>query len=108
MMPLTHLHCERILALDSRNTENPNHTGKIMTQDDDKKPDFEHALKELENLVEQLESGELSLDETLKQFRRGVELTRHCQTVLDQAQQSVEQLMTLEVESNANPVEDLD
>ena len=79
-----------------------------MTQDDDKKPDFEHALKELENLVEQLESGELSLDETLKQFRRGVELTRHCQTVLDQAQQSVEQLMTLEVESNANPVEDLD
>ena len=36
---------------------------------------FEQALSELETLIEQLESGELSLDQSLKQFKRGVELT---------------------------------
>ena len=56
-------------------------------------PDFEKSLEELESLVEQLESGDLSLDDSLKQFKRGVELTRHCQGVLDQAQQAVEKLM---------------
>ena len=54
---------------------------------------FEQALSELETLIEQLESGELSLDQSLKQFKRGVELTRHCQGILDQAQQVVEQLI---------------
>jgi exodeoxyribonuclease VII small subunit len=56
-------------------------------------PDFEKALAELESLVEQLESGDLSLDQSLQQFKRGVELTRHCQGVLEQAQQTVEQLL---------------
>lgn len=56
-------------------------------------PDFEKALEELESLVGRLESGELSLDESLKQFKRGVELTRHCQGVLEEAQQVVEQLV---------------
>lgn len=49
---------------------------------------------ELESLVSKLESGELGLDQSLEYFKRGVELTRHCQTVLDQAQQTVE-LLTL-------------
>ena len=56
-------------------------------------PDFEKALEELEALVAQLESGELNLDQSLAQFKRGVELTRHCQGVLDQAQQVVEELV---------------
>ena len=56
-------------------------------------PDFEKALEELESLVEQLESGELNLDQSLHRFKRGIELTRHCQSVLEQAQQSVEQLL---------------
>jgi exodeoxyribonuclease VII small subunit len=66
-------------------------------------PDFEKALEELESLVEQLESGELSLDQSLQQFKRGVELTRHCQGVLEQAQQVVEQLIEPEDESSAAP-----
>ena len=68
-------------------------------------PDFEKALEELESLVEQLESGDLSLDQSLQQFKRGVELTRHCQSVLDQAQQTVEQLIDAEDESTAIPFE---
>lgn len=67
-------------------------------------PDFEKALEELESLVEQLESGELTLDQSLQQFKRGVELTRHCQGVLEQAQQVVEQLIEPEDESSAAPL----
>jgi exodeoxyribonuclease VII small subunit len=55
-------------------------------------PGFEQALAELEELVAKLESGDLSLDQSLAHFKRGVELTRHCQAILDQAQQTVELL----------------
>ncbi len=76
-----------------------------MTDTADKQPDFEQALQELESLVTRLESGEMSLDESLSEFKRGVELTRHCQTVLDKAQQSVEQLLDTDDESSAEPFE---
>jgi exodeoxyribonuclease VII small subunit len=56
-------------------------------------PDFERALSELESLVERLERGDLPLEEALKTFERGVELTRHCQTSLKAAQQKVEILL---------------
>jgi exodeoxyribonuclease VII small subunit len=69
---------------------------------------FEQALGELEALVEQLESGDLSLDQSLKQFKRGVELTRLCQAILDQAQQVVEQLTDPDDESSAIPFESSD
>jgi exodeoxyribonuclease VII small subunit len=58
-----------------------------------KPPDFEQALAELERLVERLERGDLPLDEALKTFERGVELTRHCQSSLKSAQQKVEILL---------------
>jgi exodeoxyribonuclease VII small subunit len=66
-------------------------------------PDFEKSLEELETLVEQLESGELNLDQSLLQFKRGVELTRHCQSVLEQAQQTVEKLLDPQDEGSAVP-----
>jgi exodeoxyribonuclease VII small subunit len=66
-------------------------------------PNFEKSLEELEALVEQLESGELNLDQSLLQFKRGVELTRHCQSVLEQAQQTVEQLLDPQDEGSAVP-----
>jgi exodeoxyribonuclease VII small subunit len=71
-------------------------------------PNFEKSLEELEKLVDQLESGDLSLDESLKQFKRGVELTRHCQGVLEKAQQTVEKLMDNADEDSALPFEDRD
>ena len=74
-----------------------------MNEQADKLPNFEKALEELESLVEQLESGELSLDQSLKQFKRGVELTRHCQGVLENAQQTVRKLIDTDDESSAVP-----
>jgi exodeoxyribonuclease VII small subunit len=58
-----------------------------------KTPEFEQALAELEGLVERLERGDLPLEEALKTFERGVELTRHCQGSLKAAQQKVEILL---------------
>jgi exodeoxyribonuclease VII small subunit len=52
-------------------------------------PDFEAALSELEQIVLRLEQGELSLEESLRQFERGVELTRGCQKALRQAEQKI-------------------
>ncbi len=56
-------------------------------------PDFERSLAELEAIVEKLEQGDLSLDESLKHFERGVQLTRSCQSALKQAEQKVEILL---------------
>ncbi len=56
-------------------------------------PDFEKALSELESLVDNLEKGERPLEETLKQFERGIELTRSCQKALNSAEQRVKILL---------------
>jgi exodeoxyribonuclease VII small subunit len=59
----------------------------------EKTPAFEEALKELENLVEALERGDQSLEESLKSFERGVTLTRLCQDALKEAEQKVQVLI---------------
>jgi exodeoxyribonuclease VII small subunit len=56
-------------------------------------PDFEAAFAELEKIVEKMESGEQSLEEALKSFQRGIELTRLCQQGLKDAEQRVEKLI---------------
>src|SRR5262245_110678 len=55
--------------------------------------DFERSLAELEQIVEKLEQGDLSLDESLRHFERGVQLTRVCQSALKQAEQKVDVLL---------------
>ena len=55
-------------------------------------PDFEKSLAELESLVERMEAGELTLEESLQHFERGVSLSRQCQSALDQARQRGEEL----------------
>jgi len=52
--------------------------------------DFEKHLEELETLVTSLESGELSLDEALAAYEKGVALTRECQAALDAAQARIQ------------------
>ena len=47
---------------------------------------FEHSLDELEQLVEKMEQGEMTLEESLAAYERGVGLYRHCQTALEQAE----------------------
>ncbi len=54
-----------------------------------KQPSFEEAIAELETLVEQLESGELTLDESLQTFEKGIALTRVTQQALETAEQKV-------------------
>jgi exodeoxyribonuclease VII small subunit len=58
---------------------------------DEKQPDitFEAALAQLESLVERMESGELSLEESLASFEQGVALTRSCEKALSDAEQKV-------------------
>ena len=51
--------------------------------------DFEKALAELETLVERMERGELSLEDSIKHYERGVELGRACQRALDSAEQRI-------------------
>jgi exodeoxyribonuclease VII small subunit len=51
---------------------------------------FEESLAELEALVTAMERGELPLDEALRQFERGVQLTRECQSALQLARQKVQ------------------
>lgn len=51
---------------------------------------FETALAELEQLVEKMETGDLSLEASLSTFERGITLTRHCQQRLSEAEQQVQ------------------
>ena len=55
-------------------------------------PDFETAMQELESLVQRMESGDLSLEDSLREFERGVQLTRICQDALKSAEQRVKML----------------
>jgi exodeoxyribonuclease VII small subunit len=68
-----------------------------------KTPDFETALAELEALVEKMEQGDLSLDESLQQFERGVQLTRSCQQALKEAEQKVQLLLEKDGQSSLEP-----
>ena len=54
---------------------------------------FEEALAELESVVEQLESGELSLDESLKSFEQGVRLVKFCNEKLGEVEKKIELLV---------------
>ena len=54
---------------------------------------FEQALEDLEELVTAMEEGELSLEESLRAFERGIKLTRECQTALKKAEQKVQVLI---------------
>lgn len=68
-------------------------------------PDFESALKELEQLVEKMEQGDTPLEESLKDFERGVQLTRACQQALKEAEQKVEILTQRDEHAEPEPFE---
>ena len=69
-------------------------------------PDFETAMKELEKIVDSMDNDQLTLDESLKQFERGVELSRICQNDLKKAEQKVEQLVKKHGELIIEPFDD--
>ncbi|MBK5004935.1 MULTISPECIES: exodeoxyribonuclease VII small subunit [Pseudomonas] len=65
--------------------------------------DFEQSLAELQALVERLENGELSLEDSLAAFEQGIALTRDCQGALAQAEQKVQILLERDGELAAQP-----
>ena len=67
--------------------------------------DFEHSLDELEQLVAKMEGGELSLDESLASFERGIGLYRQCQQSLEKAELRVRLLLDPDAPENAEPFE---
>ena len=66
---------------------------------------FEESLTELEGIVDKLEKGQLSLDESLMFFEKGIKLVRECNTKLRSAQQKVEQLVEENGEVKEEPFE---
>lgn len=75
----------------------------------DKKSDinFEKALTDLEGIVEQLESGDLSLEDALKSFEKGIKLTRQCQEQLSKAELQVKKLIEENGELKTVPLQDV-
>ena len=59
----------------------------------EKKPTFELALKNLEEIVLKMEEGELSLDQSLQKFEEGIELVKFCEKNLQEADGRIEKLM---------------
>lgn len=68
--------------------------------------DFEQALQELESIVARMEKGELSLEESLKDFERGIALARGCQEALKDAEQKVQILIEKGGQYDAEPYEE--
>lgn len=64
-----------------------------MAQEETSASSFEDALAELERIVEQMESGDLTLEQSLEAFERGIKLTRECQRALSRAEQKVQTLI---------------
>ena len=61
-------------------------------KDDNQVAQFESSLDELEKLVARMEQGDMSLDDSLQSYERGIALYRHCQTALERAQLRVKLL----------------
>ena len=64
--------------------------------------DFEASLLELEKIVEKLEGGETSLDESIKLFEKGMELSNDCRKTLDNARQKIITLTEAEKEAESD------
>ncbi|WP_031432933.1 exodeoxyribonuclease VII small subunit [Methylomarinum vadi] len=67
---------------------------------------FENSMEELEQLVEQMEKGDISLEESLQSFERGIKLTRTCQKALQEAEQKVQILLEKDGKQTLEPFND--
>lgn len=80
-----------------------------MTKKKDSALNFEDSLASLEEIVSAMEEGELSLEDSLQAFERGIKLTRECQNALNNAEQKVQVLMNTnnaDAEPQLEPLED--
>jgi exodeoxyribonuclease VII small subunit len=65
----------------------------IMPSSDKSIKDFEKSLLQLEQIVQQMEGGDLGLEDSLKQFEQGIKLAKNCQNALSTAELKVKQLI---------------
>ena len=63
--------------------------------------EFEAKLKRLEEIVKNMESGDVALETSLKLFEEGIKLSRECQTQLTDAEQKIQKLMKVEADGKA-------
>jgi len=60
---------------------------------------FEEAIKELGNIVGKIEQGQIPLQDSLKQYERGMALIKHCRTILEKAVKRIEKISEPETKS---------
>jgi exodeoxyribonuclease VII small subunit len=72
-----------------------------------KQATFEQALKELETLAEQIERGEIGLEESIQKYEQGMKLVAQCRAILTRAEQRVQKLQP-GAEADAEPTDTLD
>ncbi|KNF07405.1 exodeoxyribonuclease 7 small subunit XseB [Gottschalkia purinilytica] len=65
---------------------------------------FEEAISKLENIVKDLEKGDLTLDESLEEFQEGIQLYRHCNEILNKTEGKIKVIL----EDNAKDITELD
>ena len=63
--------------------------------------DFEKKIKELENIVEKLGSGELSLQESIEFYEKGVKISKECSEQLNKSEEKVQKLMEISPDGQA-------
>lgn len=80
-------------------------TGRNSMAKSDKPFKFEDALDELNQLVTKMESGDVSLEDALKHFERGIQLTRQCQQALQEAEQKISVLTEKNGKESLEPYE---
>lgn len=73
-----------------------------------KLPSLETSLTEITTLIEQMEQGELTLEQSLSQFERGITLIKHAQKILQEAEQKVQILMQNNQQPSLEPYENND
>lgn len=66
-------------------------------------PDLEKSLQEITKLIEKMEHGDLTLEQSLAQFEKGVTLIKHCQQILTDAEQKVNILMEKKGDAHLTP-----
>lgn len=64
-----------------------------MTKNEAKLPTLEKSIDEISSLIEKMEQGDLTLEQSLTHFERGISLIKHCQKTLSEAEQKVQVLL---------------
>ena len=82
-----------------------------MTKKDEKKVSFEEALERLEQIVAQIEGGQVPLEESIEKYAEGMTLLKTCRTILDSAEKKIQVLakgegQALAVEGEIEPLEE--